>query len=539
LTDNLSSASVTGRNTILHLLFPCIIFTLFYWNAALSKPFHVDELFSWVYAERCSIQEILTLKDSGIGHPPFYHLIQKTIQIIFTEYHPYHIRIANYFIGLGFLIILIRFLQKYRSVPIFYCGLASSACILNIFVFSRMWGLVCLFSILFISIGESYLEKNSNKLPLFLIIGILGITADYNFILLIPYMATVYLAKKRISISKNQLAGLVIIFMIAMFAISAIKYNLNYAVYYSISSIPRMAFQTGNMIFKFLYVEPFLIAILCVCLIYLFNWIRDRNDKERCSGQLTIAVLLTTILIIVHILIRYNDVEVRYLSLIIIGSCVFLAYRIFMMDSEGDTLENENRRFAISIIFGILLLLSINPVMWTDVREGRFVAILLPLIIVIIYRSHRIYIINILSVIFLLSGILYSHSYAVGTFQPAPGNMGKNNFIYQNIITYSDQYLRYDKQKGREGYLIEMAPFDYSCRVCRLGKSNIEYENYQSVIIVGLDNFIAEGTLKRDFMLKDKKNIEMAEIDRIQNQYFTPILYQKMAIYEYSRKNDN
>jgi len=127
----------------------------------------------------------------------------------------------------------------------------------------------------------------------------------------------------------------------------------------------------------------------------------------------------------------------------------------------------------------------------------------------------------------------------VGTFQPAPGNMGKNNFIYQNIITYSDQYLRYDKQKGREGYLIEMAPFDYSCRVCRLGKSNIEYENYQSVIIVGLDNFIAEGTLKRDFMLKDKKNIEMAEIDRIQNQYFTPILYQKMAIYEYSRKNDN
>ena len=46
-----------------YFLISWIIFTAFYFTAAYNKPFHVDEFYSWVYAERCTFKEIILLTD--------------------------------------------------------------------------------------------------------------------------------------------------------------------------------------------------------------------------------------------------------------------------------------------------------------------------------------------------------------------------------------------------------------------------------------------------------------------------------------------
>ena len=181
-----------NQNSLIYLILPWIVFSIFYWVAAYFKPFNVDEFFSWVYAERCSFWEIITLRDTGIGHPPLFHLLQKTVQVCFSVYHPLQVRLVNYVVGSVFIILLSRILKREQAVPGFFLAVASSACVLNVFVFSRMWGLVCLASLLLVWSGEKYVKARTRKNAIvFGIVAIFGFVSDYGFVLLIPYMIIV------------------------------------------------------------------------------------------------------------------------------------------------------------------------------------------------------------------------------------------------------------------------------------------------------------------------------------------------------------
>ena len=92
---------------IKHILVSLVIFSSLYWFAAYYKPFHVDEFYSWVYASRCTFKEIFMSKDTGIGHQPLYHIIQKLVQTLFQPYHFSHVRLANYLIGSLFVAIFV------------------------------------------------------------------------------------------------------------------------------------------------------------------------------------------------------------------------------------------------------------------------------------------------------------------------------------------------------------------------------------------------------------------------------------------------
>jgi len=503
----------------------------------LSKPFHVDEFYSWIYAERCSFQEILTLKDKGIGHPPFFHLIQKTVQWILPEYRPYQVRLANYFIGLGFLILLIGFLEKKNSVPIFYYGIASSACILNVFVFSRMWGLVCLFSMLLIWAGENFL-KDGNKcyLAMFLSMCILGFLADYNFILLIPYMVIVCISKSHTIkyLGGNALVGLLLIFLSGILIVSALRMNNSLIGFYILNSIPKLFFEAGFMIFNFWYVETYLMAVLVLCLIYYLNSKEKQEEGSNWRNWSLKAGVAISILIISEMLIRYAHVRTRYLALVIIGVVCYLLFDLIrkMKKVAGE----DEERYINSIIFGILILLAANPFMWTDLIMAKFIIILLPLCLILIYRSLQRKYMKWLCVLFITSGILYSSSNALSDWTSAPAIRNKENVVYHSMLTYADQYLRIDKMLGTDSYIIDMNDFDKYCRICRSGKSNIEYDNYNKLNIVGSDFYEAEGAVARDFCLRNKSDIGLTKLDKIQKNYFTAIPHINMMVYEFVRK---
>ena len=165
-----------------HIAAAWVLFSIAYWFAAFHKPVHVDEFYSWVYAERCSFAGILSLADHGIGHPPLYHVLQKMAAILLPHSFPISLRIVNYIAGSIFIILFVRLLLLQRHLPVFCYGAACSAIILNAFLFSRMYGLVLLFSLLFYWFGEKYYERaNLKNAALLLSVFTLGMYADYNF----------------------------------------------------------------------------------------------------------------------------------------------------------------------------------------------------------------------------------------------------------------------------------------------------------------------------------------------------------------------
>ena len=122
------------KDVLKYILIPWFLFTILYWTASLYKGFHIDEFFSWVYTQRSSVTEIFQLKDFGIGHPPIYHFLQKIIQTIFTNYHPFQVRVINYLVGSFFIVLLIRLVSKHRENLLFLYSLCFYATILDIFL---------------------------------------------------------------------------------------------------------------------------------------------------------------------------------------------------------------------------------------------------------------------------------------------------------------------------------------------------------------------------------------------------------------------
>ena len=110
---------IKSRDIILTLLF----FTTAFWIAAFYKDYKGDEFYSWVYAKKCTYVEILQLKDTGIGHPPLYHLLQKISQDILPNKPPINVRTVNFIAGVLFLFFLIKFLSRHKLNLFFFYSL--------------------------------------------------------------------------------------------------------------------------------------------------------------------------------------------------------------------------------------------------------------------------------------------------------------------------------------------------------------------------------------------------------------------------------
>lgn len=450
-----------------------VLFSLFYWYCAYSKPFHVDEFFSWVYAERCSYKEILTLKDGGIGHPPLYHLLQKTVQSIFTEYHWLQVRLVNYFLGVLFVLLLIKIVWGNKPEYLLVTGIAISGCILDLFVFSRMWGLVALLSLASIYFGEKHVESGEKKyLYPFLLLYPLGLFSDFNFLLLTPYFVLILLARRkmRFRITLSKIGLLLFFYLIPLSAAGVINRDGYLGFYLAVRSLARAVFELHNMLFNVWFFEPLILCVLLTGILIVWGSENDYSRPRDRLGRLNRGYFFLVILFLfmAECMIRMNIFRTRYLAPLIILTALGFIY--FMIRNDLEIRTNEKiPRLIMSVALGTVLCSGINPFMWREILEKRFLFLFFPLMIAILHAKINRRAAAIFGIIFTMTGINYAAISGISDHYP-PRLLAGEGFVYQDAHAFANQYLKKGKEAGDQPRFLDKKSFERNCRVCEMGR---------------------------------------------------------------------
>jgi hypothetical protein len=534
----IADAGMTPLSGVKHIVLSWVLFSILFWIAAWNKPFHVDEFYSWVYAERSSFSEIILLKEFGIGHPPLYHLIQKTVQTAFRDYHPFQVRLANYFIGSIFVAVLVKTFSRYKSVPIFFYGVACSAAVLDTFVFSRMWGLVLLLSLFLITSGERYKEQKSwGGLIAIIVISILGLLSDYSFIMLSVYLLMVLteirLRPKAVFFASSAL--------IAVMAVLSYTMNIHttHDIFYKLLRAPaKIAYEMVHTIFNYRFQEPLVLSLLIVWIALLIMRIKKRTilEGEHTNANALFFVLsVLTILTSMDCLIRSDILRVRDALPFLIGILIGSYYSMRTQSFHSWCNLNDCIRLSISIICAFAILISVNSLFWRDLIDARFLIVLLPFILLILYRYLAPRPLRIISMILMFTGILYITSNAVSDFVPPPAIKHKIPVIFQYVNAYSTQYLTVDKIINRVPFIIDFSHYYKNCKTCVMGTDKISYEHYDSLWVVGSYDWNPSSILPKEFALAKSCANNYTWSDRVQFEYLTPITPWHFCLSEYKR----
>ena len=526
-------------DTLKHILISWLIFSTLYWIAAYYKPFHVDEFYSWVYAERCTFREILLLKDLGIGHPPLYHLIQKMVQNILPSYHPIYVRLANYFIGSLFIIIFVYIFLKYKNIPFFCYGVCSSATTLDTFIFSRMWGLVCLFSLLLLWSGENYLKNRSGaNLSIFLTAYFLGFVSDYNFILLLPYVFIVLFLRKSYSkfLIKPFLIFLLLMWLLTTsLHVASSEDATKWFLYYIFHSITKISYEIGTVLFKYWFQEPFLLTLLVLCLSSMIAMRRTpkniQNDQSN-PNSIYLALLVFIGLILAEVLLQNDFIRVRYVAPIVFSLIMLILWKYKMKHIFN--VSTVTMRLVTAMVAGVLILLAVSPIFWRDLKDQRFVLIFFPYLLLLAYGNLNKLLLYVISIAFTISGVIYISSKGVAECYPPPSVEEISPVVFQNVTAYSSQYLCNIKHRFEKPIIVDQSKFVTSCRICRVETSDVQLDKFDKIWVVGAYNSSHNEYLPRDFKLL-KQDSYLSPLDKIQFKYLTPIHPQYYAIFEYHK----
>jgi hypothetical protein len=537
-----NGADLTGnekgrKRIVLHIMLAWVIVSIMFWIAAYHKPFHVDEFYSWVYVERSSVQEILGLKEFGIGHPPFYYLIQKAVQAVVPGFHPMSVRMANYFIGSACLAALVSMLSEYRDFPAFYYGVASSAVLLDLFVFSRMWGLVCFFSVLLIWAGEKYVKGHS---PVYLLTALvaygMGMFADYSIILLSPYILLVLLSRSRyVKYFAYVMVAALSALWIYLSHISSIRKGYGDGrLFYSLShDVLKTIFETGLMLFRFWFEEPFLGALLVIALSILISFlIKKRFTAGKEYGTTPrLIMLLFVILISLDISVQNDLLRIRYAA---IAAFLMSAVLLLYIGRTGRTgTISDNGRLLASGICALLILVSVSQVFWKDLKHFLYVTPLLPVALLLIYRNLGRVQLYPISFVLLVSGLLYVSSNVIAGYYPPPSLVKLAPIIFRDEFAYSNRYLRFGERVSEEPFLIDQSNFDKFCKTCRMGTRDIPFDKFEKFWIVDRYDSDSHPIVPSGFSLVEEKAVGLTASDKYQFDHFCPLSTWHYATFEY------
>ncbi len=499
-----------GKRTILrHVFFSWLIFSVFYIFSAYHKPFHVDEFYSWVYTERCSWEDILSLRvQHGIGHPPLYHLLQKLVQTVLHPYHYLHVRLANYLIGSLFIVLFVRFILKQKYIPFFCYGLAGSATILEIFIFSRMWGLICLSSFLLMWAGEEYFKSQKRRyLLLFFGSCVLGFSSDYSFIVLSLYFVIILFWRR------FYLVYLVYLYFIILFiSLFTVLYRVAmtqeasfaFLLFYQIRDLGLLFLKTINVLFNFWFVELILISVLIFGILTVLEIFR-RNNLKDCN---------------LNILAKYFS--------FLISFCLDKLKHIF-------DLNRDYNRVLLTVIGSWLIVLTFNPVFWTGIIRKRFLTILCPFLLLIIIRNYHKNALHVLTVILFCSGLIFASSNRVAGVYPPPSFTEDIPIIYQNEWAYATQYLRRPKRLPQNEFLADFSSFDMRCRLCTMGTNNIPFEQYNLLWVVWSNRSDPDKFMPADFARTREGLANLTWLDKLQFKYLTPLPKTQYLVFKYRK----
>lgn len=511
------------------------VFTAFYWVAAYTKPFHVDEFYSWVYSERSSFAEILTLKEFGIGHPPMYHLVQKTVQTVMPEYHFLYVRLANYFFGSVFILVLAGFFLSHTLPPVFCYGVASSATLLDVFVFSRMWGLVCLFALLLLITGEKYYHRQDRKLrPLLFIIMAAGIFSDYNFILLVPYLLIILFSKN--SFFQRSLPFLLSALTCVLLAVNFLHWlpeESGTALFLLniFQGLKQLCTALATVVFNFRFKETFLSAGILFLVVYFQN--NRLSKKSMPSSRTAAALLVLTGLIMLtafNLVYPHETALIRYILPI---TLLFVWFFLKAKDLHLMDLRVEKNRMIITVFCAALILLCVDPFFWRNLTQQRFVFILFPYLLFLFYRSFNSKILYVLSGILFVSGLLYLSSNGISDDYPPTFNKTNRPLLFENSFAYSTQYMKHGKNPPEKPVFINEKTFSKYCETCRIQETPFDVSAHDTIWVIANQN--SDFETKRFQMVCKNKDFNLSWTDRFQFRFLTPFVSDRYALFEFHR----
>jgi hypothetical protein len=265
--------------------------------------------------------------------------------------------------------------------------------------------------------------------------------------------------------------------------------------------------------------------------------VKERTNPEIPSFSIPSIYLLLTVITgaLLEILI-IGDILWSGFAAILWVVVLFLLWRknrrsLFEMDAV-------QTRLAVSILGGLVILLGVNYAFWRELKQAKFLFVLLPFILFFLYRVLEKKRLHLVSVLLMVTGLFYITSFRISNSFLPPAMEGKEPVVYKDEFAYSTRYLRSRDQAAEEPVFIRYEMFDKYCRVCKLGTliDDFRFEDYDRVWMVGNRVFRFDEYIPVEFELV-KKYAHLSWADRIKFKFLHPIdadwLY---LVWEYRRK---
>ena len=442
---------------------------------------------------------------------------------------------VNYFVGSAYVMALMKIFSQHGGRRLFLYGVSISAGVLDTFIFSRMWGLVCLFSLLLLAAGERYLRKRTRmNFAIFMGVMVLGFLADYSFILLIPYFIIVAVKSPRWRIAFLTFGVFLLLFLLYVMARKQSGLFL-----YLIGVAPmRVAYETGFMMLKFYFQETYLAGLL-VLVLSLLVYVRKKNGRiitranPAANSFVAISIVVFTIMVILDTAIRYEWLRVRQAAPFILLIFMFAAYAFYRYGNRRSSPEMGTT--CAGIIGAIIILFVADRFFWRSLIDARFLIVIQPFLLILIYRTFAPASLMTLSAILVISGIIYISSIAVSDYFPPPSVKDDKPAVYQNLRAYSSDYLRNVNEESPEPFVIDFAFSRQYCRVCEIGTDSIPFDIFDTFRLIGKAEYDPGEIVPKTFILTEAKVVNFTLTDRFQFAYFHPVYPNYFKVFEYRR----
>ena len=519
-----------GRDLQLALAVFAVLFAVGAWH----KGFHVDEFYSWIYCRVCSWEDILAMRDTGIGHPPLFHLLLKSVQTLFPEGPARLMRLINFAVGLLSLTVLWRVLQREPHYhPGLLIGFAASAALLDGMMLSRMYGLAFLGACLTVRSGEKF--ARTPTLPAFLgLIAtiVFALLADFNNFLLLPYWGMVLLRPLRIFKialygSFATLAGLWVLLASGQGERRG-KGDLAWSAYAFVRYINRICFEFLNSILSFWFFETLIAALLAVV---AATWMHYRRQGN--SGSLADRLMLAVIAIAAFQLLAAAGIPFAAIALLMALVLVWLAGQI--LRHRPLDLRSVNARMALSVLGAWMILLTMQTVFWRTLISPRFLLVLMPFVLLFLQRNLPAPSLNATGAVLLVSGLLYTFSAGIGEIYPAPPPVS-GPVAYQNSAALANSYLLNAHRDPRPPMLLDNSYVEKACRICVIETRTVPFDTLEAITVIGWEGLASKNLIPPEFELVGSRMSPVSTLDSWQFSFLHPIRERQFHLLEFRKK---
>jgi hypothetical protein len=358
-----------------------------------------------------------------------------------------------------------------------------------------------------------------------------GFLADYNFILIMPYVLLVFLnplKKRNILLWVGSISALMITFVLIKNFNNGI-HSLDMLLYLYMYDLLKLGSEFYVLIFNSWYVEFLIISSIALFSISIYNLFFRGNTKKNQLGNLCLVGL--SCLSIFYLPAKYDLLRMIYILVLLLVSSFVI---VFFIKKKDLFKYIKYDRIIFGILGAFLILISISPVFWRPLVYARFMGVLSPLIFFMLYKNFSNISLNIISTLLIISGILYISSARVDDYYPAKATFTNDQVVFQNASAYASQYIRNDRLENIVPYILDKDMYKVNCKLCDIGSSEVPFNSFKKYIYIG-DKMIPESLNRTDFKINKVEDWCLFPMDKLLFRVFTPLRQEHFYKYTMER----